>query len=147
MSNIHSKYKTDIIKLREEGKSYKEISEILGCSFSIISYHTSKLQQETARETRRTNKEDIKLNRKFGKTRNRQFVTEYLKQHPCVDCGNSDIRVLEFDHINDNKESSISWIVKNAWSLKRLIKEINKCEVRCCNCHRIITIERRHNQV
>jgi len=144
MSNNSSKYKDDILILRQEGKSYKEISILLGCSFTIISYHTSSLQRETAKGTRKRNDTDRKLNRKAGKQRNKEFVQDYLKSHPCVDCGNTDIRVLEFDHINDDKVESIAWMVKNAWALKRVIVEIEKCEVRCCNCHRIVTIERRH---
>lgn len=36
--------KEQILKLRKEGKSYKEIVEILGCSKSTISFHCSKLK-------------------------------------------------------------------------------------------------------
>lgn len=39
--------KSKIIKLRLEGKSYNEISEILGCSKSTISYHCSKLDKNS----------------------------------------------------------------------------------------------------
>src|ERR1700730_16370930 len=31
--------------------------------------------------------------------RNRRLITEYLALHPCVDCGESDPIILEFDHI------------------------------------------------
>ena len=98
---------------------------------------------------RSVNKEEsIKLNRSSSrevfKKRNRKFVTDYLNNHPCVDCGNTDIRVLEFDHINDDKEGNISHAVNNAWSLERLTSEMSKCKVRCANCHRIKTIERRN---
>ena len=37
-----SKYKEDIIALRNEGKSYNEISKMLGCSKSVISHHCNK---------------------------------------------------------------------------------------------------------
>lgn len=36
--------KNEIIKLRNEGKTYNEIRKILGCSKSTISYHCSKLK-------------------------------------------------------------------------------------------------------
>lgn len=71
----------------------------------------------------------------------KQWLCGYLTQHPCVDCGNSDIRVLEFDHIG-SKTSNISRLLNNCTSWKRLQEEINNCEVRCANCHRIKTVER-----
>lgn len=66
--------------------------------------------------------------------RNRTFVIEYLQTHPCVDCGEADIVVLQFDH-QKNKKEIISKAVKNAWSIESLKNEIAKCLVRCANCH------------
>lgn len=71
--------------------------------------------------------------------RNRAFLIEYLTTHPCVDCGNSDIRVLEFDHVGI-KTDAISELLDK--SLDRIKNEIKQCEVRCANCHRIKTMER-----
>lgn len=69
--------------------------------------------------------------------RNRQWVWNYLKSHPCVDCKESDPIVLEFDHIKDkkNKKDLITNHTTNS-SIFRLRKEISKCVVRCANCHR-----------
>jgi len=66
---------------------------------------------------------------------NQEYVWDWLSKHQCVDCGESDIVVLEFDH-QQNKEESISRAMVNGWSIKRIQKEIDKCEVRCANCHR-----------
>lgn len=74
--------------------------------------------------------------------KNHDYILEYLKTHACVDCGNSDIRVLEFDHIGDDKEYNIANMIGGAYSLSSIDKEIAKCEVRCANCHRIKTAER-----
>lgn len=65
-------------------------------------------------------------------------IVEYLQKHPCVDCGYSNILALEFDHRN-NKESNIATAVANGWSWDRIKKEIDKCDVRCSNCHKIKT--------
>jgi len=67
---------------------------------------------------------------------------EYLEQHPCVDCGESDPVVLEFDHVRGEKSynvSSMGWLMLS-WN--SLLKEIEKCDVRCANCHRRKTAER-----
>lgn len=71
---------------------------------------------------------------------NLQFTFDYLKDHPCVDCGETDPLVLEFDHLKD-KEVAVSKLVATACSIEKIKKEIEKCEVRCCNCHRKKTIK------
>jgi hypothetical protein len=65
------------------------------------------------------------------------FLAEYLQSHPCVDCGESDSIVLEFDHRDRNtKEFNIGDAVRRRYSLTRTKKEVEKCDVRCANCHR-----------
>lgn len=77
------------------------------------------------------------------KERNRQFVFEYLNSHPCVDCGEDDPIVLEFDHVRGKKYLDVCIVSRWGASLKKLQSEIDKCEVRCCNCHRRVTVLRR----
>ena len=61
----------------------------------------------------------------------------YLATHPCIDCGESDPIVLEFDHRNPSeKKDEISHMVSTAAPLSSLEAEIEKCDVRCANCHR-----------
>ena len=76
--------------------------------------------------------------------KNKEHVKNFLLLHPCLDCNNSDIRVLEFDHIRD-KVADISYAVSSGWSLKRLQSEMDKCEIRCANCHRIKIIKERQD--
>ena len=71
------------------------------------------------------------------KLRNRLYLYNYLKEHPCVDCGETDPVVLDFDHIDEKlKEGTLSKAAQNKWSIERMNKEIEKCEIRCANCHR-----------
>ena len=73
---------------------------------------------------------------------NKQRLYAYLSEHPCVDCGNSNIRCLEFDHVRGNKSASITRMLNTAVTWSAIEAEIAKCEVRCANCHRIKTLER-----
>lgn len=62
----------------------------------------------------------------------------------CVDCGISDWRVLDFDHIPDKgkKMFKISNASTRGLSIEKINKEITKCEPVCANCHRIRTFLR-----
>jgi hypothetical protein len=67
----------------------------------------------------------------------REYIYTYLLANPCVDCGENDPIVLEFDHIDPStKLDSISSMVNRCFSISSISKEINKCEIRCANCHR-----------
>lgn len=71
------------------------------------------------------------------------FLVEYLRAHPCVDCGNTDLRVLDFDHRpGAAKRKDVMSMVREGFSIRRLQDEIDKCDVRCRNCHAIVTLER-----
>jgi 5-methylcytosine-specific restriction endonuclease McrA len=72
----------------------------------------------------------------------RLFLTAYLIAHPCVDCGEADARVLDFDHVGE-KSFGISTAIANSLNVETVGAEIAKCEVRCANCHRRRTYETR----
>ena len=72
----------------------------------------------------------------------RNFVISLLQENCCVECSESDIRVLDFDHIDKTtKLRGISQMIWDNTPLWKLKEEIEKCEVRCSNCHRKRTFE------
>src|SRR5574337_230956 len=78
-----------------------------------------------------------KRNVLIQRERNYQSKTEYLRQHPCTRCPESDPIVLEFHHRDRaDKEDAISYMLQNGYSWKKILREIAKCDVLCCNCHR-----------
>ena len=64
--------------------------------------------------------------------------------HGCVDCGYNEHAVaLQFDHIEDNKKASVSNLIRSDYAWPTILEEIRKCEVRCSNCHAVITSRRK----
>ena len=62
------------------------------------------------------------------------YLLSFLREHPCVDCGEDDPLVLEFDHLRDKEFSIGDGIRDRPWN--KVLAEIEKCEVVCANCHR-----------
>jgi hypothetical protein len=52
-----------------------------------------------------------------------------------IDCGESDPVVLDFDH-RDRRAKFANVSDMLTYSIKRVISEIAKCDVRCANDHR-----------
>lgn len=65
---------------------------------------------------------------------NARKLTEYLLLHPCVDCGETDIVVLVFDH-QGNKVADVGALAGQGVNWSRIAAEIAKCEVVCANDH------------
>lgn len=71
------------------------------------------------------------------------FIADYLREHPCIDCGIADLRVLDFDHRpHTDKRDGVMQHVRDGFSIPIIAAEIENCDVRCRNCHAIATYER-----
>lgn len=116
--------KNQIIRLRKQGKSYREIQKVLGCSSSSVNYYCSK-----GAKTKR-----LSYNYEL-----RKRLRNKIKQKAggkCSICGyNKCLAALDFHHPDPTqKECNISIIVTTSYSKAK--KEALKCILLCANCHR-----------
>lgn len=63
----------------------------------------------------------------------------HLQQHPCVDCGEDRVVLLEYDHVSGEKKGTISGMIRMAVDIGTILEEMSKCVVRCCSCHKLKT--------
>ncbi len=130
------KHKENILRLRAEGKSYREIQKELGCSKSTIAYHCGEGQKAKTRYRTNGLREEIA-----------KFLIDYKESSGCSDCGGKyPYWVLDLDHIRD-KEFNISGYRHFTASLEKVKEEVRKCEVVCANCHRTRTYVRQAEQL
>jgi hypothetical protein len=121
--------KENILKLRSEGKSYRQIEEILGCSRATISFHCGKGQKQKTytRKAEARKKFRILLRKEAG---GRCSICGYDK---CIDA-------LDFHHPNDDKDGEVSDLLTQR-GYKAAKMEAEKCKLICANCHREIHSE------
>jgi len=111
------------------------------CEAEKVEQHRQKLKNTNPEKFRRKQNHTIKYNIELKK-RNFAFILRYLQLHgKCTDCGITDNRILEFDHVVGEKTSGVILMADKLASIQRIKEEIRKCEIRCCNCHRIKTQE------
>jgi hypothetical protein len=72
------------------------------------------------------------------------FVNEYKTTHPCIDCGETDPIVLDFDHRDpEDKIKAVGDMVRARRPVHLIHTEMAKCDIRCSNCHRRKTAKTR----
>lgn len=79
---------------------------------------------------------------KVRKAEKTEFLRFVKQEQGCVDCGYAEHpAALQFDHVADDKEHHPADLCGQGWGV--LLKEIQKCEVVCANCHSVRTYDRR----
>jgi len=72
----------------------------------------------------------------------RQWLWDFLVEHPCVDCGQKDPVLLELDHRDcSTKVQGVAQMIRSKAAWKEILAEVDKCESRCLYCHRRRTVE------
>ena len=113
-----------IKELHKQGKSQKEIAEIVGLTKGTVSYHLGKGVKEKAILRQKKNRIKIKtdlVNLKGGK---------------CIKCGyNKCVAALDFHH-RDPKQKEFGLAGLRDFITEKVILELDKCDLLCSNCHR-----------
>lgn len=74
----------------------------------------------------------------------RTWINDYKASRGCKICNITDYRVLQFHHRDkEAKEFTIGNYSKHGSSRSTLMKEIEKCDILCANCHIITHYEER----
>ena len=117
------------------------VCKIDGCDSSDMATRSSMCKRhhrEYTREHYKNNKDayikKASVRNKSVRDEHRKIVISFLSNNPCVDCGESDTEVLQFDHRERaEKVAEINRLM--TCSTSKLLEEISKCDVRCANCH------------
>ena len=96
-----------------------------------------KCQMEYTMENYRNNREVYYSRNRRHKEKRRIALLKYLIEHPCVDCGETDPVLLDFDHKNHKEKiGNVSEMHHKGVAWEEITTEIKKCEIRCVKCHR-----------
>ena len=105
-----------------------------------MAYKTSELLRDYNREYYQRNRSRLlekqrEKNRRFAESR-RKWLVDYKKNLKCIRCNENHPATLTFHHRNATEKSfEIGNAIALGVSLKRLVAEIEKCDVLCANCH------------
>ena len=94
--------------------------------------HANDSKERDRKNVRMSNK----ASRERGSERAQQFIIDYLSDHPCEVCGETDVAVLTFHHVNpEEKNHNIVDMVTHGYGLETIQAELEKCQVLCANDH------------
>lgn len=122
-----SNYKEDILRLRSEGKSYGEISEILGCSKGTVAYYL--------KENKVSTPEAVSQNSVF-KDKVTNYIINIKETRPCVSCGQF-LHRSQMDALDGTSVQAIIDSVFDKETLEDSKRKIHQLKFICANCDRL----------
>jgi DNA-binding CsgD family transcriptional regulator len=126
-----------ILKLRSDGKSYRQISKETGISKGLISYYLGDDQKQKT----------LKRNN-IAKAKRRREIWKIKENSGCIDCGEMYPHyVLEFDHREGTKKIGSPSDLYSKNGIKAGLEEISKCDIVCANCHKVRTYNRNQSGI
>lgn len=119
-------------------KKEKDLSKFHLASGGYRQSTCKECESEYHREWYKANKDRVKkqvrLRSKKNIDRNKKIIIGHLEDHPCADCGSTEIEVLQFDHL-PQYEKKFDVGGPPDVSQRVLLDEIAKCDVVCPTCH------------
>ncbi len=124
--------KESILKLRDQGYTYNQITAELGCSKGTVAYHCGPGQQAKTLQRQRDKRNKV-----------RRYLQSLKEEKSCADCGvNYPYFVMDFDHLPEYEKSFDIATFSKHHTMEDVMVEVTKCDVVCANCHRMRTWSR-----
>lgn len=123
-------YKEDILRLRNEGKSYSEISEILGCSKGTIAYYLK--EKQDAPVTSQTSAQPVTI----WSDKVLNYIDNFKIKRPCLSCGQY-LHPSQLDPANDEDVNAIVSSVSDKETFEESKRKISQLKFVCANCDRL----------
>lgn len=121
-----SNYKEDIIRLRNEGKSYGEISEILGCSKGTVAYYLKDKPSGT-QSTKGGSVWSVKVT---------SYIDNFKTKRPCIACGQF-LHQSQLDAFDSTDVDKIAASVFDKETFEDSKRKIAQLKFICANCDRL----------
>lgn len=94
-----------------------------------------KVREQRRQHRKRYRERENKL-RKLRLKKIHEWINNYKLSKGCAICGyNKCAEALDFHHTGD-KDIGIARLINKDKSIEKIKKEIDKCVIRCANCHR-----------
>lgn len=122
-------YKEDILKLRAEGKTYSQISELLGCSKGTVAYYLKEDNKEEVIKVQTVDRTDFK-NKVIT------YINNFKEKRPCISCG----QYLHQSQLDPFSNDSVDAIVKSVIdkdTFEESKRKISQLKFICANCDRL----------
>lgn len=123
----------------------KELSEFGKKKDDKLQPYCKDCQREYQKEWYSQNKDKKIKQAGVNRKKHREWYRELKKTLSCETCGEDHPATLEFHHSDPEvKEFEISNSVR-LYGKKKLMAEIEKCQILCANCHRKLHYDMRDN--
>lgn len=94
-------------------------------------------QKEYHRNRYKNNKTLYQTRANESRIKRVKWLNDYKEKKGCSLCEEKHVACLDFHHTNeDQKNGNVTDFARKKVSMKRLVEEINKCQILCSNCHR-----------